>query len=219
MATNSAFAAMPEEVWRWYLYRRTVCRKARPNAAHRAIVELEQGLGDRFRLVTQNVDGLHLRAGSTPDRTYQIHGNIDYMRCTSGCCTDLHPIPDAIPPKERGDALLPAEFELLRCPACGGGSRPHVLWFDEYYDEELFRFESTHRAASEADLLVVVGTSGATNLPLQCAQVARQRGAAMIDVNPEDNVFGEFAASLPHGHTIRDSAAEAVPELVDRMLS
>ena len=67
MATLQAFEAMPEEVWRWYLYRLGACREAQPNQAHRAIVRLEERLGDRFCLITQNVDGLHLRAGSSPD--------------------------------------------------------------------------------------------------------------------------------------------------------
>ena len=65
LATHAAFRRMPEEVWRWYLYRLGVCRAAEPNPAHVALVELERALGDRFRLVTQNVDGLHLRAGSS----------------------------------------------------------------------------------------------------------------------------------------------------------
>jgi len=219
MATHSAFVQMPREVWRWYLYRRSVCRAASPNAGHEAVVRLEEGLGDRFRLVTQNVDGLHLRAGSTAEHTYQIHGNIDFMRCEAGCCTKLFPVPQEIPPSGRDDPLEDAQFELLRCPRCGGPSRPHVLWFDEYYDEELFKAESAHRAAAEADLLIVVGTSGATNLPLQCASAAARTGAAIIDINPEDNIFGQFASSAPVGHVIRGSAASTLPGLVDRMLS
>ena len=219
MATHSAFVEMPMEVWRWYLYRRSVCRAASPNAGHEAVVRLEAGLGDRFRLVTQNVDGLHLRAGNTTERTYQIHGNIDFMRCERGCSAELLPVPEQIPSRGRDDPLESAHYELLRCPLCGGPSRPHVLWFDEYYDEELFRAESAHRAAAEAALLIVVGTSGATNLPLQCASAAARTGAAIIDINPEDNVFGEFASSVPTGHVIRRSAASALPELVGRMIS
>jgi NAD-dependent deacetylase len=84
LATAAAFAQIPEEVWRWYLYRRAVCRVAEPNAAHLALVEAERRLGERFLLVTQNVDGLHGRAGSSAARTYQIHGNIDFCRCAAG---------------------------------------------------------------------------------------------------------------------------------------
>ena len=69
LATQAAFRRMPEEIWRWYLYRLGVCRAAAPNPGHVALVELERALGDRFLLVTQNVDGLHPRAGSSPGRT------------------------------------------------------------------------------------------------------------------------------------------------------
>ena len=80
LATREAFSHMPDEVWRWYLYRRSVCRRAAPNAGHMALVRLEERFGERFALVTQNVDGLHLRAGSSRERTFEIHGNIDYLR-------------------------------------------------------------------------------------------------------------------------------------------
>src|SRR5688572_10403206 len=84
LATFAAFTAMPQAQWAWYLYRRGVCLAARPNAAHRALVDLERALGERFRLVTQNVDGLHLRAGSSTTRTLQIHGNLHFARCARG---------------------------------------------------------------------------------------------------------------------------------------
>src|SRR5919205_1139494 len=79
------FERSPEEVWRWYLYRFGVCRGAQPNAGHRALVALERALGDRFHLVTQNIDGLHLRAGATPARTSCIHGDAAFVRCADGC--------------------------------------------------------------------------------------------------------------------------------------
>src|SRR5512138_2460273 len=73
MATLEMFERAPEEVWRWYLYRFGICRDASPNAGHAALVSLEDALGDRFTLVTQNIDGLHRRAGSR--RVYTIHGD------------------------------------------------------------------------------------------------------------------------------------------------
>src|SRR5258707_520163 len=75
LATHAAFETMPWDVWAWYLYRRGVCRAAQPNAGHAAIVRWDATLGDRFALVTQNVDGLHPRAGSPPARTFAIHGD------------------------------------------------------------------------------------------------------------------------------------------------
>ena len=71
MATFAMFTREPEAIWGWYLYRRTVCHEAGPNAGHQAVVRMEQALGDRFLLITQNVDGLHLRAGNSLERTFQ----------------------------------------------------------------------------------------------------------------------------------------------------
>jgi NAD-dependent deacetylase len=192
MATHAMFSARPEAVWSWYLYRRGVCRAARPNAGHEAVVALEQLLEDRFLLITQNVDGLHLRAGSSPARTYQIHGNIDFARCEAECGTPIFALPD-LPPKGKGEPLTDLERQALRCPSCGGWARPHVLWFDECYDEEHFRFRSSLEAAARARVLLVVGTSGATNLPMQVGQVAASQGACIIDVNPEPNPFSRMA--------------------------
>src|SRR6185312_3235449 len=77
LATHAAFTRMPWDVWAWYLHRRAVCRRAEPNAAHHALARLP------CDLITQNVDGLHRRAGSRP---YAIHGDIDHMRCADDCC-------------------------------------------------------------------------------------------------------------------------------------
>lgn len=212
MATQAAFRAMPDEVWRWYLYRFGMCRAAQPNAAHRALVELESALGDRFLLVTQNVDGLHLRAGSSPDRTYQIHGNADFMRCAAAHGQDLVPMPEDLPPVAE-DAPFPEEARRrLVCPRCGGRTRPHVLWFDEYYDEELYRFQSSLVAAASTSLLVTAGTSGATNLPNQMVFAARRAGALLIDVNPDEGPFAQTALDAG-GFWLAGTATEKLPLL------
>jgi NAD-dependent deacetylase len=217
MATAEAFERMPEEVWRWYLFRRGVCRAAEPNAAHRALVEIEGRLGDRFLLVTQNVDGLHLRAGQSPARTYQIHGNIDFCRCVDGCAPAVRPLPASLAqdwPKER--SLGDAERALLRC-ACGASLRPHVLWFDESYDEPLYRYRSALRAAEEAAALIVVGTSGATTLPARMCELVAARGAPMLVVDPEPTVFSELAERSPRGRFLRGPASVLVPALVEQL--
>jgi NAD-dependent deacetylase len=217
MATAAMFARMPEEVWRWYLFRRGVCRSAVPNAAHRALVRLEERMGDRFLLVTQNVDGLHLRVGNSAARTYQIHGNVDFCRCTRGCRPVVRPLPGT--PFEAWEKQRPlAEGELgeLRCD-CGEWLRPHVLWFDESYDEPLFRYLSALRAAETASALIVVGTSGATTLPARMCETVAARGAPLVMVDPEPTVFSELAQASAHGVYLRGTASEVVPALCEML--
>ncbi len=213
MATRAMFNRDPDSVWQWYLYRLGVCRGASPNVGHQALVEMEQGLGDRFLLITQNVDGLHLRAGSSPERTYQIHGNIDFMRCGAECSPDIYPVPDSVQPKSKGEPLTEADQAALRCQRCGSRARPHVLWFDECYDEENYHYHSSIAAAESAGILLSIGTSGATNLPLQVGHVAAQRGTLLIDVNPNPNPFSELATESG-GYFLRGMAGERLTELL-----
>ncbi len=212
MATYEMFRRAPEEVWRWYLYRFGVCRHAQPNAGHRALVELDRALGDRFHLVTQNIDGLHLRAGATPERPSCIHGDAAFVRC-AGTCSGKLPLPD-MGVREAATPFTPADRARLSCSRCGGWLRPHVLWFDEYYDEENYRMRTALRVASRSELLLVVGTSGATNLPMQIGEIAFRRGVAIVDVNPEENPFSELCQAAPTGFFARGSACERLPEIV-----
>ena len=215
MATWAMFERAPDRVWQWYLYRMGVCRRAAPNDGHRAVVRLEKLLSDRFVLITQNVDGLHLRAGSSPERTYQIHGNVFYMRCAQACSTRVYPLPPELPAKMPGESLTADEAGRLRCPRCGGWTRPHVLWFDETYNEVHFRFESALAAAAATGVLIVVGTSGATNLPNQVARTVKTRGGLIIDVNIEANVFTRLALAGGGGFFLRQPSATALPALAD----
>ncbi|MGB5219504.1 MAG: Sir2 family NAD-dependent protein deacetylase [Polyangiales bacterium] len=218
MATMAAFREMPDEVWSWYLYRRGVCRGAQPNAAHRALFRAEQRAGDRFLLVTQNVDGLHLRAGNTRERTYQIHGNIDFMRCSRECLPAPVPIPGGIDLSwEKRRTLTDYERTLLRCPSCGARGRPHVLWFDESYDEANFRFQSSIEAARNASLVIVVGTTGATSLPMHIGTIAAQRRVPMLAVNPEPNPFSELVQRTGSGMFLQGTGGQWVPQLVDAL--
>lgn len=217
LATRAAFRQMPEEVWAWYLYRRSVCRAAEPNVAHRALVEVEESLGDAFLLVTQNVDGLHLRAGNTLERTYQIHGNVDFHRCFAECSLPV-PLPEAVAEHwEKGRALDDETAALLHCERCGAPSRPHVLWFDECYDEEKFRFESSLAAIARASALVIVGTSGATNLPNQLAAQAHHRGIPVVAIGPDETHFTLLAASGP-GAYLQGAATGWVPPLCQALI-
>jgi NAD-dependent deacetylase len=218
MATHQAFTAMPDEVWAWYLYRRSVCLAAEPNPAHLAVARLQKAYGDRAILITQNVDGLHLRAGSPPERTYEIHGDVQYMRCSAECTAHVLPIPATVDHDwPKGRALGEEERQALECPRCGARTRPHVLWFDETYDEEHFRFESSMRAAAAAELLVVVGTTGQTNLPLQVSMLVARRGAPMIAVNPEPTVVTELAEQSKRGAFLEGTAGRWVPDIVEEL--
>ncbi|HLU67419.1 MAG TPA: Sir2 family NAD-dependent protein deacetylase [Kofleriaceae bacterium] len=212
LATRAAFQTMPDEVWRWYLFRRTACRGAEPNPAHRALVDAERELGDRFLLVTQNVDGLHLRAGSSLGRTYQIHGNIDFMRCAGAHEGELVPIPPEVPAVQQEDPFPEEARALLVCPRCTGRTRPHVLWFDEYYDEALYRFESSLVAAAGASVLVTAGTAGATNLPNQMVAAALRAGALLVDINPDESPFAR-AAEDAGGLWLRGPASVELPRV------
>ena len=217
LATMAAFRAMPREVWRWYLYRRGVCRQAEPNVAHRAIATLEATLGGRFTLITQNVDGLHARAGNDPLRNCEVHGNIDFMRPIEGG-KERYPIPEHLTCHSKDDPLSDADFEALRCPD-GRPARPHVLWFDEFYDEALYRSNTAVAAAGQCRMLIVVGSSGATSLPMHAMAEAARARARVIDINPEDNPFATFARGYERGLSIRGSACEWVPRLAERLLA
>lgn len=202
LATMAAFSRMPREVWRWYLYRKGVCDRAAPNAAHEALVRLEERLGDAFGLITQNVDGLHRRAGSR--RLIEVHGNLRFMR---DLVTDERvPIPDGCRVQARDAVLEDGCWERLRNPATGHRCRPHVLWFDESYDEENYGADSALRLASSASVLVIVGTSGAAAIPWHAAHAALARGAVVIDVNPEDNPFRALLRDRERGGWLAEDA-------------
>ena len=216
LATRAAFLQQPREIWRWYLFRRTICNRAQPNVAHAALVRLEQALGDRFSLVTQNVDGLHLRAGSTPARTFQIHGNTDFIRAADGT-PGMFPMPEGIPELDRDTPLDDAVWSRLVTPS-GARARPHVLWFDEYYDEVHFRAAAAVAAARQCDLLITVGTAGATALPHQCVEAAEDNGAVLIDVNPSANPFSVRASASPRGAWVCAASGEAIPAIVSAII-
>jgi NAD-dependent deacetylase len=215
MATRQMFDRMPAEVWRWYLYRMAVCAKAGPNPGHYALAQMERRFHDRFTLITQNVDGLHLRAGNSLHRTFMIHGNLFFMRCAGPCGTEIHPTPGWLAQHDRDLPLSDAERAALLCPACGGWTRPHVLWFDESYDEIHFRFESSLAAAGRTGLLIIAGTSGATNLPNLVAQRVFARGGTVIDINIAENPFSGLARSSPGGAFLNQTSATALPQIAE----
>jgi NAD-dependent deacetylase len=217
MATHAMFSLRPDEVWKWYLYRLSVCSHARPNPGHMALVEMERRLGDRFTLITQNVDSLHLRAGSSPERTLQIHGNVFYMRCVDECAGRIYPLPLQLLPRDKSQDLTAADRSLLSCPDCGGGTRPHVLWFDESYDEHYFRFDSALAVAANTDLLIIAGTSGATTLPNIIAGTVYRKGKTIIDININENPFSDMARSSMGGEFLNQTCSEGLSRMLGLM--
>ncbi|HJT89665.1 MAG TPA: NAD-dependent deacylase [Bryobacteraceae bacterium] len=190
LATPEAFARDPRLVWEWYDWRRGMIAQAAPNPAHHALVRLEAAK-PRFTLITQNVDGLHERAGSS--RVLKLHGDIWRMRCT--VCGANWPDLRASLPK------LPPHC------ACGGIARPGVVWFGEALPEGIMQ-EAEH-AAESAEVFLVIGTSAVVYPAAGLVPHAKTNGAAVIEINLEATAFSarvDFSFQAPAG--------ELLPKLV-----
>jgi NAD-dependent deacetylase len=190
LATPEAFARDPRLVWEWYNWRRELIAKAAPNAAHRALVELEKRKPG-FTLITQNVDGLHDRAGS--GKILKLHGDIWRMRCTA-CGANW------------SDRRAPLPKLPPHC-ACGGLARPGVVWFGEPLPDGMMK-EAEH-AASSAQVVLVIGTSAVVHPAASLIPCARQAGAKIIEINTE-----ETAASERVDCALRGPAGELLPLLL-----
>jgi NAD-dependent protein deacetylase/lipoamidase len=165
LATPEAFERDPGLVWEWYNWRREVLATKKPNEAHLALAELEQRLTDKMWLITQNVDGLHRQAGSY--RLSEIHGNIWLVHCTGcGTVTENRQVP--IP-------ILPT------CQDCKALLRPHIVWFGESLDPTDLR--RCNDALGSCDLFLVIGTSGVVYPAAGFATMAKEAGAAVVEIN------------------------------------
>lgn len=213
MGTYKMFYEQPLEVWKWFLYRNTICSKAHPNIGHFAIKQLEDIFAERFKLITQNVDGLHFRAGSSREKTYLIHGTLEKVRCGKECSNELYSFPNIL--LNKGQELTIEQIELLKCTKCGHFLRPHVLWFDENYNEKYFKLDSSLRTAKETGLLLIVGTSGATNLPRIIVESVLSRQGIIIDINLKENHFSEIAEKKKNGYKLTGKSSDILPEFVE----
>jgi NAD-dependent deacetylase len=192
LASMEGFLRNPALVWEWYSHRRAILQTVRPNAGHRALVDLES-LYPEVVVVTQNVDGLHRRAGSI--RIHELHGNIERNYCTM--CGKPH---------DR-EAVLLREGRPV-CERCGGLVRPDVVWFGEMLPEEAW--EAAVRAAGAADLFLSIGTSGVVYPAASIPLVAKDAGALLVEVNPEETPLTESADVF-----LRGEAGEVLPALVN----
>jgi NAD-dependent deacetylase len=220
LATWMAFRRMPADIWGWYLHRRARYHAATPNPAHRAIAALERRLGDRCLLVTENIDGLHLQAGSSPARTLEIHGNVDHARCAAECCPDIHRLPDDFAREWKwGQRPGDVEMAALKCPRCQDLLRPHVLWFDEHPDEDRFHFDTALRVATEASVLIVAGATTAPLLPTKMCTAAAAHGVLMVVIDAQGNALSEMAASSENGISLRGPASGLLPQVCETLAS
>jgi NAD-dependent protein deacetylase/lipoamidase len=189
LATPDAFRRDPALIWRWYRWRRELVAEAAPNAGHIALATLARRL-PRLTLVTQNVDGLHQRAGSTD--VIEFHGNLFEDRCFA----------EGIVVAGDDGAEVPT------CPACGAPLRPGVVWFGEPIDEA--RLQASFEAAGNCDVFLSVGTSSLVYPAAGLAEVAAGAGAMVAEINPNPTgLSGGFA------YAIAGKAGAVLPELVD----
>jgi len=176
LATPEAFVRQPRQVWQWYADRHRTAAAAAPNPAHHALVRFA-GLFPSFLLVTQNVDGLHQRAGSRD--VLELHGTLRAARCHAcGRRMEMH------------EALRRSPDEPPAC-ACGGLFRPAVVWFGEALPAAVL--ERAMAAAARADLLLAVGTSASVFPAAGLIELAHRGGAAVIEVNPRPTAFSALA--------------------------
>ncbi len=193
VATPEAWKADPALVWNFYSMRRQDARAAEPNAAHRALAALERQLGDRFYLVTQNVDDLHERAGS--HRVHHMHGSLSLSRCVA--CDN--PFPDK--------ALYTDPENLPLCTDCGQPIRPHIVWFGEVPLD----LEAIFAELDRATVLLVVGTSGAVYPAAAFVRIANQRGLRTVYIGPEEPLNAEAFDEILLG-----PATQVLPRLLDQ---
>jgi len=191
LASPQAFLRHPETVWRWYGERFRGAASAQPNAAHLALARLA-AVFPSYLLVTQNVDGLHQRAGSRG--VVELHGTLHDARCHA-CARRM----------EMQRALDRSPDTPPRCE-CGGLYRPAVVWFGEMLPQDAM--ERAMREAAACDLLLAVGTSATVFPAAGLIELAHRGGAAVIEVNPEATAFSSLADLR-----LRAAAAAALPAL------
>lgn len=173
LATPDAYRRDPLLVWEWYQMRFHIIAEVEPNAAHVALAELETRTDD-FTLVTQNVDGLHERAGS--QNLYELHGNLTKSRCEAcGYLESLEP-----------DFPLPPH-----CSRCGARARPNVVWFGEMLPQDAF--QAGIDAFGRAEVALIIGTSAVVEPAASLGRLAAREGAFVIEINPEQTPLTPFA--------------------------
>jgi len=189
LATPEAFEEDPKLIWQWYRWRRELVAAAEPNPGHLALSRLAE-LVPRFTLVTQNVDGLHQRAGNND--VIEFHGNLFDNRCHAEGRLVKH-APDA---------------EVPVCPQCGANLRPGVVWFGEAIPNGALN--ESFAAAADCDVFLSVGTSSLVYPAAGLADIAKQNRAIVAEINPNPTMRVDA-----YDFSIVANAAAALPKLVE----
>jgi NAD-dependent deacetylase len=193
LATPQAFGRDPQLVWEWYGWRREKIAGCEPNRAHDVLAAWTRRHAT-WRLITQNVDDLHLRAGAR--HLIRLHGSLWELSCWSSCDSSA---------RTWRDERVPLPDPLPRCVACGGLARPAVVWFGEALDPEVM---SAADAATRCDVFMSVGTSAVVYPAAGLVSLARARGAFTVEVNVEST-----PASSDVDMTLCAPAEEALPAI------
>jgi NAD-dependent deacetylase len=198
LATAEAFRRDPRLVWEWYNWRRELISRCQPNAAHSVLAAWSRRLPG-FRLITQNVDGLHEKAGT--ENVIRFHGSIWEVLCWNKC---------AASPQRWWERSVPLSAIPPHCPHCGALVRPGVVWFGEMIDPEVMRSASE---ALDCDLFLTIGTSSLVYPAASLCHEANSRGAFTVEINPEAT-----PASGTVDLAIQGKAEEVLPDL-ERLLT
>jgi NAD-dependent deacetylase len=193
LATPSAFARNPKLVWDWYAWRRASVASAQPNAGHLALAQIEKR-ARAFSLITQNVDGLHQRAGSR--EVIELHGSIARVKCSREGTIVEH--------------WNATDDEVPRCANCGAFLRPDVVWFEEMLPASALA--AAEDAARSCEVLLVIGTSAEVYPAAALPMLARKGGARVVEINPNPTPLSEHA-----DYVLRASAGSMLTALVDRL--
>lgn len=199
LATPQAFRRNPDLVWSWYWHRRHLLDSVRPNPGHEAIAALE-ALVPRVVVLTQNVDALHVAAGSTD--VVELHGSLRRYKCFADC--------QGSPTLIDLSVLNADSKHAPRCPLCDAYVRPDVVWFGEMLGEG--PLDRAFDVAASADVMLVVGTSGVVQTAASLPVVASQAGATVIEVNPSPSEITPLADIFLQG-----PAGEVLPALVEAL--
>jgi NAD-dependent deacetylase len=198
ISSSDGWRRHPEKVFAWYLWRHYMMKAVQPNDGHRAVAAW-QDYAD-VHVVTQNVDDLHERAGST--QAYHLHGSLFHLRCDrcqSGYEGELPAMPEPV------ETVHPPA-----CAKCGGLIRPDVVWFGEQLPTEAW--ERSMAAVAGADVAIVVGTSAIVYPAASLPELALSEGIPVIEVNPEETPLSHRATI-----SLRETAGTALPGLLRRL--